>query len=136
MSARGVQAVSQIRQISSCEATSRRSVLHSTCIGDPGKREQIITALVVEYSTTLYRADYSVTRNATEAEGCEPLLSADRHGRSKLSLRSEGIDGDANQVCDPNCSAALLPHLPAVLVATQPLRKLSQILERIRPQTR
>ena len=47
---------------------------------------EIITALVAEYSTTLYRVAYSVTRNTADAEDVvqETFLRVLRH-RSKLS---------------------------------------------------
>lgn len=46
---------------------------------------EVITALVAEYSTTIYRAAYSVTRNAAEAEDIvqETFLRVLRH-QSKL----------------------------------------------------
>ena len=93
MSAKGLQAVSQIRKTSSCEAQAAGWFYTQPVLKTREDVSEIITALVAEYSTTLYRVAYSVTRNAAEAEDCGPLLSADRHRRNKLSLCSEGIDG-------------------------------------------
>lgn len=54
---------------------------------------EIITALVAEYSTTLYRVAYSVTRNATEAEDIvqETFLRVLKHQNKLGEIRDARV---------------------------------------------
>src|SRR5277367_3314385 len=68
MSAKGLLVVSHIRKMSSCEAQAAGWFYTQPVLKSREDVSEIITALVAEYSTTLYRVAYSVTRNAAEAE--------------------------------------------------------------------
>src|SRR6201996_8849809 len=86
MSANASVTVSQIRDMSSFQAQTADWFYTQPVLKTQEDVSEIITALVAEYSTTLYRVAYSVARNAAEAEDIvqETFLRVLRH-QNKLS---------------------------------------------------
>jgi RNA polymerase sigma-70 factor (ECF subfamily) len=85
MSAKGFRSVNPCREMSSLEAQFAGWFYTQPVLKTREDVSEIITALVAEYSTTLYRVAYSVTRNSAEAEDIvqETFLRVLRH-QSKL----------------------------------------------------
>src|ERR1700739_372359 len=93
MSAKGLRAVSHIRKMSSCEAQAVGWFYPQPVLKTREDVSEIITALVAEYSTTLYRVAYSVTRNAAEAEDIvqETFLRVLKHQNKLGEIRDARV---------------------------------------------
>jgi len=93
MSAKGLWAVSHSRKMSSCEAQAAGWFYTQPVLKTREDVSEIITALVAEYSTTLYRVAYSVTRNAAEAEDIvqETFLRVLKHQNKLDEIRDARV---------------------------------------------
>ncbi|QNI30709.1 RNA polymerase sigma factor [Alloacidobacterium dinghuense] len=79
--------------MSSCEAQAAGWFYTQPVLKTREDVSEIITALVAEYSTTLYRVAYSVTRNAAEAEDIvqETFLRVLRHQNKLGEIRDARV---------------------------------------------
>src|SRR5215813_3433701 len=93
MSAKAPCPVSQRRSMSSFEAQVAGWFYTQPVLKTREDVSEIITALVAEYSTTLYRVAYSVTRNSAEAEDIvqETFLRVLRHQNKLGEIRDARV---------------------------------------------
>jgi RNA polymerase sigma-70 factor (ECF subfamily) len=93
MSAKALLAVHPDREMSSFEAQVADWFYTQPVLKTQEDVSEIITALVAEYSTTLYRVAYSVTRNAAEAEDIvqETFLRVLKHQNKLAEIRDARV---------------------------------------------